>query len=80
MVALISRLPPAAPLPGLRVCKRIRDLMRGSYGVEGKIATVAGSPTLHFPDRARVPCLATLALILTYPASLTGSALVGVLT
>ena len=43
--------------------------MHGSYGVEAKIATVAGSPTLHFPDRARVPCLATLALILTGPVS-----------
>jgi hypothetical protein len=44
---------PRLPQPPL-----LRDL-------EGNIAAVAGSPTLHFPDRARLPCLATLALILT---------------
>jgi hypothetical protein len=31
--------------------------------MEGKIAAVAGSPTLHFPDRPCLRRLATLALI-----------------
>jgi len=32
------------------------------HGVEGKISLVARSPTLHFPDMARLRCLAAMAL------------------
>jgi hypothetical protein len=33
-----------------------------NHDVETNIAAVAGSPTLHFRDRARLYCLGTLAL------------------
>jgi hypothetical protein len=33
-----------------------------NHDVETNIAAMAGSPTLYFPDRARLHCLGTLAL------------------
>jgi hypothetical protein len=33
-----------------------------NHDIEGNITAVAGTPALRFRDRARLPCLATLAL------------------